>query len=178
MDDLTTTQRILLDSFSRVSDVVHDTLDGIDEAHLVGRIGPTSNTVAWLIWHLARVQDDHIAELAGRQQVWTDEGWEARFGLPFETSAVGYGQSSDEVAAVRATADQLRGYFEDVHEASRSYLSSITDDALGAVIDRSFDPPVTAEVRIVSVISDCLQHAGQAAFLRGLLDGSWSNADG
>ncbi|MEO6124951.1 MAG: DUF664 domain-containing protein [Ilumatobacteraceae bacterium] len=174
----TSSQRILLDCFARVSDVVHDTLEGIDRVDLVARISPNSNSIAWLIWHLSRVQDDHIATLAARDQVWVTDGWDQRFGLPFPPAAIGYGHSTDEVAAVRSTVSQLIGYFESVHQATASYVATITDEALEHVIDHSYDPPVAVEVRIVSVISDCLQHAGQAAFNRGLLDPAWHNGDG
>lgn len=178
MNEPTAAQRILLDSFSRVSEVVHDSVAGIDDEHLVARLSSTSNTIAWLIWHLTRVQDDHIAGLAGTDQTWITGGWEQRFGLPFEAGAVGYGQTSDEVAAVQASATDLIGYFDAVHDATTAYIAGVADGDLQRIIDRNYDPPVTVEVRLVSVISDCLQHAGQAAFARGVLDDRWANADG
>ena len=48
-------------------------------------------------------------------------------------------------------------------------MSGLTDADLPRVVDERWDPPVTLGVRLVSVISDCLQHAGQAAFVRGIL---------
>ena len=37
------------------------------------------------------------------------------------------------------------------------------------VVDRTWDPPVTLGVRLVSILDDDTQHAGQAAYVRGLL---------
>ena len=46
----------------------------------------------------------------------------------------------------------------------------LTDDDLDRIVDTSWDPPVTLGVRLISVLSDDLQHAGQAAFVRGVLE--------
>ena len=134
------------------------------------RPDPDANSIAWLLWHLTRVQDDHIADLAGTKQVWSERGWHRRFALPFDVAATGYGQSSDEVGHVRVGGELLDSYHEDVHEATLRYLSRIDAAELGRVVDDSWDPPVTAAARLVSVIGDALQHLGQAAYVRGLWD--------
>jgi uncharacterized damage-inducible protein DinB len=153
-----------------VHDVVHSVLDGLDEDALTARLDPDANSIAWLVWHLTRVQDDHVAEVAGTEQVWTRDGWAERFGLPFDPGTVGYGQSSDEVGQVRGvTAEQLAGYFDAVHAATSAYVGALRDADLDRVVDTRWDPPVTLAVRLVSVISDDLQHAGQAAFVKGVL---------
>ena len=54
--------------------------------------------------------------MAGREQVWIADGWVERFDLPFDRARHGYGHSSDEVAAVRAPAELLLGYYDAVHE--------------------------------------------------------------
>src|SRR5688500_4262608 len=141
MNDRTPAQRICVDFFSRVSDVVHDTLEGIDQTDLVARLNTTSNSISWLIWHLSRVQDHHIASLAGRDQIWVSDGWDNHFGLSFEPDDVGYGHSSDNVGAVQATVAQLAGYFDRVHEATCAYVGSIGDDDLDQVVDSAYDPP-------------------------------------
>jgi uncharacterized damage-inducible protein DinB len=162
---------VLVDGFDRIRDVVHQVLDGLDPDELTFRPGPHANSIAWLIWHLARVQDDHIAGVAGTEQVWTTGGWMDRFGLPFDPAATGYGQSSSEVAQVRvSTPDELRGYFDAVHERTVAFVGSVTPVDLDRVVDRRWDPPVTLGVRLISVIADDLQHAGQAAYVRGLLE--------
>jgi hypothetical protein len=167
---MATTSDLLTDAFGRIAQIVRSTADGLDEAALTARLDARANTIAWLLWHLSRVQDDHVADLAGVGQRWTAGGWAERFGLPFDDAAIGYGQSSDDVAAVRGvSAELLVGYADDVHDATVAYLRGIDADELDRVIDSSWDPPVTVAVRLVSVISDCFQHVGQAAFVRGVV---------
>jgi uncharacterized damage-inducible protein DinB len=158
---------LLVDGFQRVRDTVHNVLGTAGEKDLTFRIDPEANTVAWLIWHLTRVQDDHIAGVAGTDQVWLAESWHERFGLPFEPAATGYGQSSAEVAAVRVPAELLAGYHDAVLARTTAYLRTVADEDLDRVVDPNWDPPVTLSVRLVSILSDDLQHAGQAAFITG-----------
>jgi uncharacterized damage-inducible protein DinB len=161
---------LLADAFGRIRETVHEAVDGLSAQELAHRIDDEANTVGWLVWHLTRVQDDHVAEVAGTEQAWTAQGWDARFGLPFPAGATGYGDGPQEVAAVRVpSADLLTGYHDAVHESTLRYLRGLTDDDLDRVVDKRWNPPVTLGVRLVSVVSDDLQHAGQAAFLRGVL---------
>ncbi|MDP9091809.1 MAG: DinB family protein [Actinomycetota bacterium] len=160
---------ILVEAFTRIRDLVYHTLDGLPAQDLTVRLDPEANTIAWLIWHLSRVQDDHIAELAGHDQVWLADGWYDRFELPFDGHAIGYGQSAAEVGQVSAPADLLTGYHDALHARSIDFVRDLSAAELDRVVDRRWDPPVTVGVRLVSVISDDLQHVGQAAYVRGVL---------
>jgi hypothetical protein len=162
------TNETILDTFERIAGVVHRTVEGLDETALAYRPQGTGNPIGWLIWHLARVQDDHIAGIAGQEQVWMD-GWARKFDLPFEDAVLGYGQTSDEVSKVRVSVELLTGYFDAVHEATKTYVSTLNPKDYAKVVDTNWNPPVTLGVRLVSIISDDLQHAGQAAYVKGLL---------
>jgi uncharacterized damage-inducible protein DinB len=164
-----TTSELLEDAFERVRDAVHPAVNGLSPDDLAFRPDSESNSIAWLVWHLTRIQDDHVAGLDGEAQVWTAEGWADRFALPIDVSDTGYGHDPDLVAMVTADAPSLLGYFEDVHEKTLAFLRSLEDGDLTRVIDRRWDPPVTVSVRLVSVIADDLQHVGQAAYVRGIL---------
>ncbi len=161
---------IVVEVFGRVREVVHEAVDGLTAEQLAHRVDPEANSIGWLVWHLARVQDDHVADAAGTEQVWTSDGWADRFALPLDRTDTGYGHSSADVAAVRVrSADLLAGYYDAVHERTVGYLNGLTEADFARVVDARWDPPVTLAVRLVSVIADDLQHAGQAAFLRGLV---------
>lgn len=162
--------QILQDGFGRVREAVHHVLDGVSPDLAATPVQPGTNTIAWLVWHLTRVQDDHVSEAAGQDQAWTSQGWAERFDVPFDTKATGYGQEADDVAALRATPEQLLGYYDAVHERTSAFLATLSGKDLERVVDTSWDPPVTLGVRLVSVLSDDLQHAGQAALVRGVLD--------
>jgi hypothetical protein len=162
---------LLLDAFSRVRGVVHSVVDGLSAEQLEYRLEGKANSIAWLVWHLTRIQDDHVAEVAGTDQVWTSDGWHERFGLPFDPAATGFRHGSDEVAAVRAPGDLLLGYYDAAHERTSAYVKGLSEGDFDRIVDEAWDPPVSLGVRLVSVINDNLQHAGQAAFVRGLLPG-------
>jgi uncharacterized damage-inducible protein DinB len=165
-----TSADLLVDAFGRIRESVHDAVDSLSLKDLAFRVDSEANSIAWLVWHLSRIMDDHIAELAGTEQVWTAHGWMDRFGLPFGPRATGYGHGGDDVAAVQVEGELLAGYHDEACEQAIRYVKQITDDDLPRVVDDSWDPPVTLGVRLVSVISDGLQHAGQAAFIRGIVD--------
>ena len=161
---------LLVDAFGRIRGIVHRVVDGLTPEQLSLRVAPESNSIAWLVWHLTRIQDDHLADAAHAEQVWTSHAWAERFGLPFDLRDTGYGHQADDVAAVEVDSGELLvGYQEAVHEQATRYVSQLEDADLARIVDHSWDPPVTLGVRLVSVIADGLQHAGQAAFVRGIL---------
>jgi hypothetical protein len=167
---MTTTAEILIDAFTRVQGAVHRVLDGLTDEQLAGRLDDDANSIAWLVWHLTRVQDDHLADAVGEEQVWTSEGWARRFGLPFAEGATGYGQSSSEVAAVQGLSAQLLADYHDaVFLNTCRYISGLREADFERIVDTNWNPPVSLGARLVSVISDDLQHVGQASFVRGAL---------
>jgi len=159
---------LLIDSFGRIREIVHDVLDGLTQDELDFRAGGSANSIGWLIWHLTRIQDDHIAEAGDLEQVWLAQGWAERCGLPLDPADTGYGHSSDQVAAVRLSRDLLGDYHDATYEQTISFVSGLTDADMNTIVDRRWDPPVTMGVRLVSVLADDLQHAGQAAYVKGL----------
>ena len=165
-----TSAELLVDAFGRVHQVVHRVVDGLTPEQLAFRVDPGANSIAWLVWHLTRIQDDHVADAAQAEQVWTSQGWVERFGLPLDPLATGYGHRAADVAAVRvASGELLVGYHDAVHQQTTRYVEGLGDADLARIVDRSWDPPVSLGVRLVSVIADDLQHAGQAAFVRGVV---------
>lgn len=161
---------VLTDAFGRIREGLHAAVNGLDPGALTVAVEPGANTIAWLAWHLTRVQDDHLADLAGVEQVWTSAGWLERFDLPLDRLDTGYGHTAEQVASVRpASSDLLSGYHDAVYEQTVRYLARLDDAELARVVDTAWDPPVTVAVRLVSVLSDDLQHLGQAAMLRGML---------
>ncbi|GGQ89808.1 mycothiol transferase [Streptomyces flaveolus] len=166
---------ILIEGYGRIQEEVHAAVEGLDPDGLNARPTDDANSVAWLVWHLTRVQDDHIADAFGLGQVWLSQDWEKRFGLDLPRRDTGYGHSSAKVAKVRVdSADLLTGYYDAVHEQTLGVLRSLAAKDLERVVDDNWDPPVTLGVRLVSVLSDDLQHVGQAAYVRGLVQSAAS----
>ncbi|MFE9775179.1 DUF664 domain-containing protein [Streptomyces sp. NPDC005931] len=161
---------ILIEGYGRIREEVHAAVEGLGPDELNARPGPDANSVAWLVWHLTRVQDDHVADAFGLDQVWLAQGWDKRFALGLPRRDTGYGHTSAKVAKVRVdSGDLLTGYYDAVHEQTLGVLRPLATKDLERVVDERWDPPVSLGVRLVSVLSDDLQHAGQAAYVRGLL---------
>ncbi len=165
------TKDVLADAFGRIKEEAHAAATGLAAAGLNYRPDPDANSIGWLIWHLARVQDDHVAHLAGREQAYVTDGWAQRLGLTPDERDLGYGHTSQQVASVKFDEPTaLLAYYDAVHARSLEYVASITAEELDRIVDERWDPPVSAGVRIVSVVDDCVQHAGQALYVRGLFD--------
>ena len=161
---------LLADAFGRLQESVHATVDDLDAAELSFRMEGRGNSIGWLVWHLTRIEDDHVAAVAGTEQVWTRDGWSGRFALPLEDEDTGFGHTSEQVDAVRVQDPALlTGYHDAVHARTLEYLRGLADNDLDTVVDEGWDPPVTLAVRLVSVVNDGTQHVGQAGFVRGLL---------
>ncbi len=162
---------LLTDAFTRVHELIPGIVADLDDAQLTWRPDSDANSIGWLVWHLSRVQDDHFAGLTGREQVWIAGGWAGRFALPYEDDSIGYGQSSEEVGEFELDDPALlTGYHAAVHNAAAAALREFSAIDYERVIDADYDPPVTLGARVISVLGDISQHAGQAAYIRGLLE--------
>ena len=166
---MTAATDLLLDLYSRVRYSVHRAGKGLTAEQLAARLDPDANSVGWLLWHICRGEDEQVADVAGWEPLWTAEGWDARFDLPVDGS--GYGHTSEEVGQVRGfDAALVLAYYDAVHERSLEFVRGLRDEDLARVVDEGWDPPVTLGVRLVSIADDGIQHAGQAAFVRGVLE--------
>ena len=168
MAEATAVQELLRDAFTRLIEHAEAVTDGLSDQGATFRPAPQANSIAWLVWHSARVQDAQVADIAGVDQVWLSEGWVDRFGLDLPRDDTGYGHSAQDVAKVRASAQLLADYYRAVHAMTLDYVVTVDADELARVVDTHWDPPVTASVRLVSVIDDCAQHLGQAAYVKGI----------
>jgi hypothetical protein len=161
---------LLADGLGRVREQMPDVLAGLGDDDLAWRPDPEANSIAWLVWHLTRIEDDHVAGVAETEQVWIADGWVDRFGLPFDARAHGYGMSAADVGRVRASGELLAGYYDAVAARSAAYVATLQPDDLDRVVDEAWDPPVTLGVRLVSVVNEVNAHLGQAQYVRGLLE--------
>jgi uncharacterized damage-inducible protein DinB len=166
-------RELLIESHGRLPDHVRNAVEGLDAEQLTRSPSPGANPVGWLVWHLTRVQDHHVTGLIGGDQIWVRGDWASRFGLSADPQNTGYGHSAADVATVRPENGQvLVDYYDAVHARTLDFLRHVTSEQLDEVVDRRWDPPVTIGVRLVSVIDDDAQHAGQANYVRGLVLGS------
>ncbi len=162
---------VLTDLFERVTEHVHEAVDGLDTAALHTPPEPGANPIGWLVWHLIRVQDHHVSEILDQEQEWISGKWSTRFGVAADPQNTGYGHSWKDVMSIRPeSAEALTGYYEAVAARTRELLARTTAKDLDRIVDDRWDPPVTLGVRLISIADDDIQHAGQASYVRGILD--------
>jgi len=169
---MTTSADLLIDGFGRIRENVVDVLSELTPAQLAHQVAPGANSISWLVWHLTRVQDDHVAKAFGAEQIWPAGGWAGRFGLRPGMMDHGYGHTPSrvtEVGTATASAELLSEYHEATYAQTVKLVSEITDADLDRIVDTRWTPPVTLGVRLVSVLDDDMQHAGQAAYVKGLV---------
>lgn len=164
-------QALIVDGYDRLPGLMKEVLGGLTVADLNRQPHPDCNSIGWTAWHLSRVQDGQIADLMGAGQLWTTNGWHARFERPADDDDTGYGHTADQVRAFDSPSARVQlDYLRVVVQRTKRYLGSLSPAALARTLDEPwFKPLPTVGVRIVSILADCHQHAGQAAYLRGLL---------
>lgn len=161
---------LLIELFDRIPPLVRQAVEGLDAGQLTWRPGPDANSIGWLAWHIGRVEDAQIADITGDDQVWAAGAWARQVGLEPDPADTGYGHTAEQVASVRPVGPgTLVAYLDAVHSATVAFVETLAAADLDRIVDRRWDPPVTLGVRLVSIADDCLQHAGQAAYVRGLL---------
>ncbi len=162
----------IAEALGKVNAILHRSLEGAPADMLCRMPAPHANSMAWTAWHLTRVHDDHISDLAGLPELWVSDGWHARFGMEAGDEETGQGHTFDEVAAFKVeSADVLLAYQDAVLERSKEYLAGLKPADMDRELDEpQYDPLPTLGVRLVSIVSDNTQHAGQVAYLRGYFE--------
>ena len=118
---------LLPELFGRIQPLAADVVDGLDAEQLSQAPAPGANTIGWLVWHLTRVQDHHVAELLGSEQIWVSGEWARRCGLEPDPSNTGYGHSPEDVRVVRPERpDVLLGYLAQVDARTKAMLEGLT----------------------------------------------------
>jgi hypothetical protein len=164
---------IIIDALERIRSILHRTLTGLTLDEIQRQPTPDSNSIAWLTWHLTRVQDNGISGLFGQEQAWISQGWHAQFGMAPDPDNEGQGHTPQQVAAFRAPSIQtLLDYHDSVSTRSKTFVEGLAPADFNRELDEpQYQPRPTVGVRLVSILSDNLQHAGQVAYLRGVWQG-------
>lgn len=164
---------LITDGYGRILQVLEKALDGLTPEDLNQQSHRDCNSMGWLTWPLTRVQDDHISDLMGEEQLWKKDEWHARFNRAPDRKDIGFGHSSEDVAAFKSPGvETLLQYHRAVLERTKRYISNLSMADLDRELDEPWYQPLpTVGVRLVSVMSDCLQHVGQVSYVRGLLKG-------
>jgi hypothetical protein len=164
-------RELIVDGYERLPELAEEALAGVRLADLDRAPRPGCNPLGWTVWHLTRVQDGQIADLMGEADLWTRDGWHRKFGRPPDHEDSGYGHTPAQVRAFRSPPAKTQlDYLRAVTARTKQYLAGLASGDLDRELDESwYTPRPTVGVRIVSILADCHQHAGEASYIRGLL---------
>lgn len=164
-------RELIVDGYDRLSDLMKEALAGLSTADLDRQPHRDCNSLGWTAWHGTRVQDSQIAELMGEAQLWIRDGWHKKFKRPADPDDTGYGHTLAQVRAFKTPSARIQlDYSRATVERTKQYLASLNPSDLDRELDEPWQKPLpTVGVRIVSVLADCHQHAGEASYIRGFL---------
>lgn len=164
---------MVIDGYSRIFELLDPALRGLSPNELDKQPTPDSNSLGWTVWHLARGQDAQVAYLAKTEQLWIKDAWHKKFNRPADSEDTGFGDTIEQVAAFKSPSASVQlEYCRAVVAASTHYLKNVDSNEINRVLDEAYQPKPTVGVRIVSIMADSLIHAGEAAYIRGLIKGT------
>ncbi len=156
-------------------EMVTSAVADVDEPTMAARPNADSNSMSWLVWHMARVADRFIHfRFMDKPQIWTVDGWHEKFDMAADPHDFGMGWTNEQAAAWQAPPkDVLMGYFDTVNSAVASYLQSMSEADLKREIDWTA-PTATMPVgeALSILVWDNIVHGGQVAYLRGYYRGT------
>lgn len=164
---------LLVDAYGRLPGYLSNVLSGLSQDDLNWQPRPDCNSIGWLTWHLTRQHDAQIASLMTEQQLWLSDGWASKFNLPPDPDDIGFGHTPEQVSSFKSPdIKTMLDYHHAVVERTKRYLATLSPTDLDRELDEPwFQPLPTVGVRLVSILDDAILHAGQAAYIRGLVQG-------
>ena len=145
-------------------------LEGLTPTEIRWQPTPHTNHIAWLVWHMARVEDGWVSRLRRQPAIWQTEGWAERFHMdPMDSGA---GQTMEEVRAMPEIPlpDQM-AYFDAVRAVTRHYLAQAAEADLAQEYPHPRLGPRTGAWIVGHILVEESQHVGQVALLRGMMRG-------
>jgi DinB superfamily len=160
---------LIVDGFERLPELAEEAFAGVRAADFDRPPQPGANPLGWTVWHLTRVEDGQVAELMGKTDLWVGNGWHKKFNRPPDHDDSGYGHTPAQVRAFRSPSARVQlDYLDATTKQTKRYLASLKPADLDRPIEPGSDPSTVA-IRLLSILADCHQHAGEAAYINGLL---------
>ena len=147
-------------------------LDGLKEHELRWRPTLESNSIDWIVWHMARTEDYWInTRLSERESVWVTQGWRERIGVFVE--GTGYAQTLEQIRAMpQLDVQPVMEYYEAVQERTKDYFADELDEEdLSNVLGEMDGNPITVASVLGHLLAEVAEHLGQIDYIRGMMRG-------
>ena len=148
------------------------TLDGLDEYELHWRPTLESNSIAWIVWHMARTEDYWInTRLCQRESIWIEQGWQERIGV-YE-DGTGFGQTSEQIRAMpELDVPLLMAYYQVVRKRTVEFFTDeIEEKDLARVLGFMGPELMTVAGVLGHLLAELSEHLGQVNYIRGMIRG-------
>lgn len=128
-----------------------------------------SHSIAWVMWHAARIEDLFVQQIFQRKpSEWETGGWAAKTGLP--EKGFGTGQSLEEASAVHiGDLEAFKGYAAKVAELSGEFFAGLTDDQLSREVKLGERTETLGESVNLHMVIHLNGHRGEVNLLRGMM---------
>jgi uncharacterized damage-inducible protein DinB len=161
---------IVLKSLEENAGYVTDSIKGLTANELTWSPVPHSNTIIFLMWHLARVEDLWINRiLKSGKELYESEGWYKKFDTPVEDNGFGY-----DVAKLKAWKPPdlklLKKYTSAVRKTTVDYVKKLTEKQFDEPEDFGWRKGTTGSA-LTHLISEVGEHSGQIGYIRGIIKG-------
>jgi uncharacterized damage-inducible protein DinB len=142
-----------------------DARNGTDEQlHFVPEQG--SHSIAWCLWHTARIEDLIMSRVAGQDAQWSQQ-WADKTGLPFD--GFGTGMSDDDARELHVTdMDAFNAYQDAVIARTADFLAGAGDEDLERELPARNGTETVAEAISLHMMGHFNGHRGEINTLRGM----------
>jgi hypothetical protein len=149
------------------------TLKGLTKEDINWQPKPDCNSIGWMVWHPIRFQDMQISEFMGEEQLWIKDGWYKKWGRKADPKESGGGMTPEDLTKFKSPgAATVLAYAKAVVERSQKYFPTLKKADLDKILKGGPHKPYpTVGMMLMIILSDSLQHAGQAGYVRGLRQG-------
>ncbi len=147
-------------------------LDGLSEDELHWRPALESNTIDWMVWHMARVEDNWVnVRLRESESIWDRDGWAERCGV--EVPDNGYGQSAEEIRAIPPfNVPLVMDYYAAVRQGTTDYFENeMQEEDLNKEVPHARYDPINYAWVLGHLLCEEAEHLGQIEYLRGMMRG-------
>lgn len=157
-------------SLERSEEFLTSALKDLSQQEFAWSPGPESNSMAFIMWHQARVEDFFVNRvIRGQVELYEAQGFRDRLGTPPKDTGNSY--TVEKLRAWQAPPmETLVAYHQAVRQATLDLLETVTPQKLDEVPkpDRS---PESVGIMLMRVITEAAHHVGQMSYLRGMQRG-------
>ncbi len=161
---------IILGSLQQSQGFLAKALDDLTQEEASWRPTSECNSIAFILWHLARVEDYFMSRVIQRQtETYEAEGWQQKLGTAPRDMGFGYTVEKLQAWPVPKL-EIIRGYHEAVRLKTLAFLESATPEKL-AEVPRPDRSPDSIGISLGHMATELALHISQIAYLRGVKRG-------